>query len=247
MNYSEIIACLYDLKDDEKVIFKIHKFGISANNSLGIYHKELKMIAREIGQDNALALQLFDSGIYEARLLCSKMFKPKDVTEALMEKWVKTFENWEICDSFSMGLFSKSRYAYAKILEWTEREAEFEKRAGFATLAAYCMADKTSGNEVFEPFFPIIKREANDERLYVKKAVNWALRNIGKRNIDLHREAIACAYKIVTFKSKSAQWIAKNALSELQKEKLRMSDYPRINYRKPIRFSEEDFLPTLDN
>ncbi len=226
MTYNEIIACLHDLKDAEKVIFKEKKFGIISNNSLGIYHKELKMIAKEIGQDNELALQLFDSGIYEGRLLCSKMFKPKDVTEQLMEKWVKTFENWEICDSFSMGLFSKSKFARTKIVEWTEREPEFEKRAGFATLASYCMADKKSENELFEQFFPIIKREANDERLYVKKAVNWALRNIGKRNIDLNEKAIDVANEILKFERKSAKWIAKNALKELQKDGVRLSNYP---------------------
>ena len=232
MTYNEIMECLYDLQDAEKVIFKAQKFGIVSNNSLGIYHKELKIIAKEIGQDNELALQLFDSGIYEGRLLCSKMFKPKDVTEDLMEKWVKTFENWEICDSFSMGLFAKSKFALAKIVEWTERKAEFEKRAGFATLAAYCMADKKSGNELFEQFFSIIKREANDERLYVKKAVNWALRNIGKRNIDLNEIAIEVANEILKFESKAAKWIAKNALTELQKEGVRISNYPRSMYKK---------------
>lgn len=234
MTYNEIIECLYDLKDAEKVIFKEQKFGIKSNNSLGIYHKELKMIAKEIGKDNELALQLFDSGIYEGRLLCSKMFKPKDVTEPLMEKWVKTFENWEICDSFSMGLFSKSRFALTKIVAWTERKQEFEKRAGFATMAAYCMADKKSENELFEQFFPIIKREANDERLYVKKAVNWALRNIGKRNIDLNDMAIEVANEILNFESKSAKWIAKDALKELQKDGVRMSNYPREKYKTKL-------------
>ena len=231
MTCKEIIEALYDLEDKDKVAFKAKKFGIISNNSLGIYHKDLKVMAREIGVDNTLALQLFDSEIYEARLLCSKLFKPKDVTEELMEKWVKTFENWEICDSFCMGLFSKSNFALAKILEWSEREPEFEKRAAFATLASYCMADKTSDNNLFEQFFSIIKREAHDERLYVKKAVNWALRNIGKRNIDLNHKAIEVANDILEFESKSAQWIAKNALAELQKEGIRMSDYPRAIYR----------------
>jgi 3-methyladenine DNA glycosylase AlkD len=234
VTYSEIIECLYDLKDTEKVIFKEKKFGIKSINSLGIYHKELKMIAKDIGQDNELALQLFDGGIYEGRLLCSKMFKPKDVTEQLMEKWVKTFENWEICDSFCMGLFAKSEFALAKILEWTKREPEFEKRAGFAILASYCMADKKSDNKLFEQFFPIIKREANDERLYVKKAINWALRNIGKRNIDLNRKAIETANEILKFDSKSAQWIAKDAIRKLEGEKVNMLDYPRETYRNPM-------------
>ncbi|WP_418636882.1 DNA alkylation repair protein [Winogradskyella sp.] len=231
LTYNEIIQCLYDLEDKNKIIFKQKKFGIISNNSLGIYHKDLKVIAKEIGTDNQLALQLFESGIYEARLLCSKLFKPKDVTEELMEKWVKTFENWEICDSFCMGLFSKSNFALAKILEWSQREPEFEKRAAFATLASYCMADKTSDNALFEQFLSIIKREAHDERLYVKKAVNWALRNIGKRNVDLNLKAIEVANDILEFESKSAQWIAKNALAELQKEGIRMSDYPRAIYR----------------
>ena len=233
MTYNQTIECLYDLQDSEKVIFKQKKFGIISNNSLGIYHKDLKVIAKAIGRDNILALQLFDSGIYEARLLCSKLYKPKDVTESLMEKWVKTFENWEICDSFCMGLFSKSDFALSKILEWSERKPEFEKRAAFAILASYCMADKTSDNELFEQFFPIIKREATDNRLYVKKAVNWGLRSIGKRNIDLNRKAIEVSNEILQYESKSAKWIAKNALTELQKENIRISDYPRAIYRIP--------------
>jgi len=239
MDYNEVIQCLYDLKDLEKVIFKEKKFGVIAHNSLGIYHKELKMIAKNIGTNNELALQLFDRGIYEARLLCSKIFNPKDITEELMEKWVVTFENWEICDSFSMGLFAKSDLALAKILEWTNRKAEFEKRAGFAILASYCMADKKSDNELFEQFFPIIIQQATDDRLYVKKAVNWALRNIGKRNIDLNEMAIEVANDILKLENKSAKWIAKNALTELQKDTVRMSDYPREIYRKNIKLNEE--------
>lgn len=232
MNYNEIIERLYELQDPEKILLKEKKFGIIAHNSLGIYHKDLKIIAKEIGKDNTLAIELFDSGIYEARLLCSKIFHIKDLTEPLMEKWVKTFENWEICDSFSMGLFAKSKFALAKILEWTERTPEFEKRAGFAMMAAYCMADKKSDNDLFEQFFPIIIREANDERLYVKKAVNWALRNIGKRNVDLKHQAINVANLLLKNKTPPANWIAKNALSELQKTGIRSSDYPRDIYRK---------------
>lgn len=231
MSYDEIIAGLYELKDADKVIFKEKKFGIISNNSLGIYHKDLKVIAKKIGQDNDLALKLFDSGIYEGRLLCSKMFNPQDVTEALMEKWVRTFENWEICDSFCMGLFAKCKFALPKILEWTKREPTFQKRAGFTIMAAYCMADKTAENELFEKFFPIVKREANDDRMYVQKAVNWALRNIGKRNVDLNERAREVAGEILKSESPAAKWIAKNALKELKKEDVRMSDYPRAKYR----------------
>lgn len=233
MTYNEIIQQLHELGDPDKVIFKEKKFGIVSKNSLGIYHKDLRILAKEIGYDKELAIALFDSGIYEGRLLCSKIIRPRDVTEAQMEQWVKTFENWEICDSFCMGLFAKGSLAMSKIQEWSSRESEFEKRASFATMAAYCMADKKSGNELFESFFELIIREAKDERLYVKKAVNWALRSIGKRNVDLNKKAIRVANEILSFESKSAKWIAKDALKELQKDTVRMSDYPRIEYRKP--------------
>lgn len=231
MTYEETIGRLYALQNPEKVIFKEKKFGVVSNNSLGIYHSELKKIAKDIGKDNELALRLFDSGIYEARLLCSKIFKPKDVTVDLMEKWVKTFENWEVCDSFSMGLFAKSDFALEKTFQWTKRKPEFEIRAGFTIMASYCMADNLSDNVLFETFFPIIKREANDERIYVKKAVNWALRNIGKRNPDLNKKAILLAQEILQIESPAAKWIAKNALNELEKDNIRMSDYPRAIYR----------------
>jgi len=231
-SFSDVMECLYELQDSDKVLFKQKKFGIISNNSLGIYHKDLKVIAKDIGKNNELALELFDSGVYEARLLCSKMFNPKDVTEELMEKWVKTFENWEVCDSFCMGLFSKSEFAVSKIIEWSKREPEFEKRAAFATLSSYCMADKKSDNKLFEQFFEIIKREANDERLYVKKAVNWSLRNIGKRNIDLNKKAIEVANEILNFGSKPAIWIAKDAIRQLEAESVSILDYPRHIYRK---------------
>lgn len=232
MTYQEVINQLYALQNKEKITFKAKKYGIKANNSLGIYHKDLQIIAKTINKNNRLAIELFNSNIYEGRLLCSKIFDPKDLTEPLMEAWVTTFENWEICDSFCMALFAKSKFALQKILEWTAREPEFEKRAGFAIMAAYCMADKKSGNDLFAQFFPIIIREAHDDRLYVKKAVNWALRNIGKRNKDLHQMALQTAQNLLKHESRSAQWIAKNAISELKKPNLRCSDYPRAIYRK---------------
>jgi 3-methyladenine DNA glycosylase AlkD len=232
MRLEAVIKRLEGLKDAEKIRVKRENFGIVADNSLGIYHKDLKVIAKELGCNNELAIQLFESGIYEARILCSKMFKPADITEDLMEIWVRTFENWEICDSFCMGLFAKSAFARQKILEWTLRDNEFEKRAGFVIMAAYCMADKNADNEIFEQFFPIIEREATDNRIYVKKAVNWALRNIGKRNTDLNNAAITVANRISMFESKSAKWIGSNALSELGKSDVNILDYPRFLYRK---------------
>ena len=226
-----VLQKLQELANPEKVTFKKKKFGVIAQNSLGIYHRDLKTLARDIGTDNTLAIQLFNSEIYEARLLCSKIFNPKDLTEELMEKWVVTFDTWEICDSFSMGLFSRSPFAIKKIYEWSSRIPEFQKRAAFAIMASYCMADKKAANSVFEAFLPIIEREATDERLYVKKAVNWALRSIGKRNIDLNKKAIALAEEIAMHKSKGAQWIAKDAIRELTGADVNILDYPRAIYR----------------
>lgn len=231
MEYQEVINALHKLANQENVAFKKRKFGIAADNSLGIYQKDLKELAKKIGTDSALASRLFDSGIYEARILASKIFNPKELTNDLLEKWVVTFENWEICDSFCMGLFAKSEFAIPKIIEWSERENEFEKRAAFAIMAAYCMADKKAANSVFENFFPIINSEANDDRLYVRKAVNWALRNIGKRNVDLHKKALKTASQLVKMNTKCAKWIGSNAISQLTKQKVNILDYPRAIYR----------------
>ena len=231
MNYQEVISELQQLANPDKVAFKKAKFGVVAANSLGIYQKDLKELAKKIGTNSTLAVQLFDSGIYEARILCSKIFNIHDLTNELLEKWVVTFENWEICDSFCMGLFAKSKFAVPKILEWSQRESEFEKRAAFAILAAYCMADKKASNAVFIDFFPIIIRASNDDRLYVRKAVNWALRNIGKRNIDLRKEVLVTAKKIINLNTKSAKWIGSDAISQLTRTKVNILDYPRAIYR----------------
>lgn len=231
MKYQEVINELHQLANAKKVAFKKRKFGVVADNSLGIYQKDLKELAKKIGTNSKLAIQLFDSGIYEARILCSKIFDPKELTNDLLEKWVVTFENWEICDSFCMGLFAKSSFAIPKIIEWSQREKEFEKRAAFAILAAYCMADKKAANSVFEDFFPIIIRAANDDRIYVRKAVNWALRNIGKRNIDLNKKVLVLANDIVKMDTKCSKWIGSDAIKQLTREKVNILDYPRAMYR----------------
>lgn len=232
MTTKQIIEILKKDANPDKILIKETKFGVISNNALGIYHKELKELAKKIPKNDEIAIELFESNIYEARLLCSKIFNSENLTEDLMDKWVITFENWEICDSFCMGLFAKSKYAVPKALEWSKRKREFEKRAGFTIIAAYCMSDKESLNDTFEQFFPVIKRECTDERLYVKKAVNWALRNIGKRNIDLKLKAISVSEEILKINNKTAEWIAKDALKELTNEKVRISDYPRNIYRE---------------
>lgn len=148
-----------------------------------------------------------------------------------MDEWVVDFENWEVCDSFCMGFFVKSKHALSKASEWSKAENEFIKRAGFVIMAAYGFADKNSDNDVFEKFFEPIKRESYDDRIYVRKAVNWALRNIGKRNVDLQKRAVEVANSILLFDQKSAKWIAKNALRELKNSNVNILDYPRYLYR----------------
>ncbi len=228
---SQVLTRLKSLANPEKVLFKKQKFGIVANNALGVMHSDLNVMAREIGKNETLAIELFETNVYEARILCAKLFPPKKLTNELAEHWVKTFENWEVCDSFSMGVIAKSPLAKQKILNWINRKSEFEKRAGFATMAAYCMADKKAGNEVYESFLPLIIKASTDERLYVKKAVNWALRSIGKRNIDLNKKAIETAETILLIDSPAAQWIAKDAIKELSSAKANVLDYPRSIYR----------------
>lgn len=231
MKLANVLEKLNSLANPEKISFKQKKFGISAKNSLGIYHKDLKILVKEIGYNNQLAIELFNTDIYEARILCSKIYNPKDITEDLMNRWVSTFENWEICDSFCMSIFARGKFALPKAFEWSKNKNEFIKRAGFTIMAAYGFADKFSKNETFQQFFIPIQQEADDDRLYVKKAVNWALRNIGKRNIDLKNNAIELSKELLTMESNSAKWIAKNALSELLKPEVKILDYPRSVYR----------------
>jgi 3-methyladenine DNA glycosylase AlkD len=231
MNLQDVLDRLHALADHEKIALKERKFGITAKNSLGVYHKDLKDLAKQIGRNNALAIALFDTGIYEARILCSKIYDPQCITALQMDQWAATFETWEVCDSFCMGFFAQSPHALAKAFEWSAHDAEFVKRAGFVIMAAYGFADKLAGNEVFTQFLPVIQREANDDRLYVKKALNWALRNVGKRNIDLNALAIATAQRIRAMDCKSARWIANDAINELARSDAKILHYPRLVYK----------------
>lgn len=230
-NLPDILTRLHQLADPAVADRKTRKFGITSSGSLGIFMKDLNALTKELPKDPDLAVALFDTGIYEARLLCSKIFPPGKLTEESAQHWVTTFDNWEITDSFSMTVFARSLLAKALIKKWKDRQPEFERRAAFATMAAYCMVDKKAENDIFQTFLPWIEQAATDERTYVKKAVHWALRNIGKRNVDLHREALACARSLTGHPDTTAQWVGRKALRELEKEGLRMSDYPRDKYR----------------
>lgn len=229
MELSEVLLELEKLADPEVKKIK-ERFGIIAENSHGIFLKDLKALAKRIGPNDDLALQLFDSGIYEGKLLCSNLYNPRHLTGQLMEKWVKAFENWEICDTFCMGFFGRSNLALPKALAWAEYEAEYQKRAGFVLMVAYAFTDKQATNEVIRQFFPVMLQHANDERKYVMKGINWALRQVGKRNPDLYQEAIEVANAINALGSKPAQWIASDALRQLRSPKVFFKNYPRQIY-----------------
>ncbi len=226
MNHSKILKQLEKLANPQIAEGKRNR-GSLAKNAYGIMVKDLRKMAQEIGIDHALALKLYDSDIHEAKKLASIIDEPARVTESQMEKWLKQFDSWDICDICCSSLFVKTPFAYKKVFEWCKRENEYEKRAAFTLMAHLVFHDKSSNDKKFEKFFPIIKQESTDERNFVKKAVNWALRQIGKRNSNLNRKAIATAKEIKKINSKSAQWIANNALNELTREGINILEYPR--------------------
>ena len=219
MQYNDIIQKIKSLADPEAVK-GMARFGINPENTYGVSIPNLRKLAREIGKDHVLAQQLWASGIHEARLLASFIDEPKLVTESQLESWVKDFNSWDVCDQCCSNLFDETELAHSKAGEWSKREVEFVKRAGFVLMAALSVHDKKASDEDFIKFLPMIKREATDERNFVKKAVNWALRQIGKRNLDLNKMAIKTAEEIKQIDSKSARWIAADAIRELTSEKV---------------------------
>jgi 3-methyladenine DNA glycosylase AlkD len=211
---SDILDKLKALSDP-KAVEGMARFGINPENTYGVSIPNLRKIARETGKNHALAQELWASGIHEARILASMIDDPRMATEEQLEIWVKDFDSWDVCDQCCINLFDKTGFAYRKAVEWSERDEEFVKRAGFVLMARLAVCDKKAANNQFEVFLPIIRREASDNRNYVKKAVNWALRQIGKRNTDLNRKAIETAEEIQKTDSRSARWIASDAIREL--------------------------------
>jgi len=194
------------------------RFGISSKNTLGISIPFLRKMAKEIGKNHELALKLWDSGIHEARILAGLIDESERVTEKQIEQWAKDFDSWDVCDLVCGNLFDKTAFAWQKAVEFTKRKEEFVKRTGFALMACIAVHDKKAQDKDFIKLLPIIKREATDERNFVRKAVNWALRQIGKRNKNLNREALKMAKEILKIEDKTAKWIASDAIRELTSE-----------------------------
>jgi 3-methyladenine DNA glycosylase AlkD len=217
MGYEEIIKELKVLSNPEDVE-GMARFGINHMKRYGVRMPELRRIAKNTGKNHELAEKLWNEGYGETKILASLIDDPDKVTEAQMEKWVLDFDSWDVCDQCCMNLFRKTPFAYKKIFEWSRSEHEFVKRAAFTLIAVLAVHDKQAPDDRFEQFFPLIIKQSTDNRNYVKKSVNWALRHIGKKNIHLNRRAIETAEKIHKIDSKSARWIASDALRELKSE-----------------------------
>lgn len=195
------------------------RYGINVEKAFGVPAPVLQRMAREIRGDHALAERLWATGIHDAKHLAALSDDPKQVTETQMERWARDFDSWDVVDGCCNHLFRKTEFAHRKAVEWTSRKEEFIKRAGFVLMACLAVHDKAAADSVFVRYLRLLKKGATDERNFVKKAVNWALRQIGKRNLALRDAAVKTGKEIQRLDSKAARWIAADALRELANEK----------------------------
>ncbi len=217
---NHILEQLHTLADESNLP-GMARFGIETSSGrLGISVPHLRLIAKETGKDHELALALWGTAIPEARILASMIDDPSRVTSSQMNAWVRDFNSWDICDQVCSNLFDKTPFAWKKIREWAADESEFIRRAGYTMIACLAVHDKSAPDESFTAFFPIITAGAIDSRNFVRKAVNWAVRSIGKRNQALNKAAIALSEEILTIDNKTARWIARDALRELTSDKV---------------------------
>ena len=217
---NHILDQLYALADKNNLP-GMARFGIETSGErLGIAIPQLRKIAKATGRDHQLALALWGTGIPEARILASMVDDPAQVTSAQSDSWVHDFSSWDICDQVCSNLFDKTPFAWEKIEEWAADEREFVRRAGYVMIACLAVHDKGAPDASFTALFPIITAGVSDPRNFVRKAVNWAIRNIGKRNLALNKAAITISGKILAIDDKTARWIARDALRELKSEKV---------------------------
>ena len=222
MNTEDIIKKLEELSKPEDVE-GLGRFGIDMKNTYGLKMPVVKKIAKECEKSHELAENLWKIETRETRIIASLVDIPEKVTPEQMDLWANDFNDWEICDQCCTNLFRKTPFADEKIYQWTKDDKEFVKRAGFALIAVLAIHDKKTDNKVFENYLELIKNESIDNRNFVKKAVNWALRQIGKKNKYLNKKAIDIAIEIDKIDSKSAHWIAKDAIRELNSEKTQIA------------------------
>jgi 3-methyladenine DNA glycosylase AlkD len=227
----EVLARLAPLGGEEARA-GMARYGIRTEDAFGVSVYELRRVAKDLGRDHDLALALWATGNHEGRLLASMVDDPALVTGGQMEAWAAEFDSWDVCDQVTSNLFDKTRFAWDKVREWSGSPHEWVKRAAFATAAALAVQDKRAPDEPFLEILELCRREAGDDRNFVKKAVNWALRNIGKRNAALHAAALETAEAILAEGDRFAaadrrdpaararRWVARDALRELRSEKV---------------------------
>lgn len=191
------------------------RYAITSPKVFGVSAVPMRALAKQCGRDHALALKLWDTGWHEARIVAALVDDPARVTPAQMDRWAGGFDNWAVCDTACCHLFDRTPHAWAKAREWSRRDKEFVKRAGFTLMAGLAVHDKKAEDQRFLAFLPVIERHADDDRNFVKKAINWALRQIGKRNASLNAAAVTVAGRLAKRDSAAARWVGKDALREL--------------------------------
>jgi 3-methyladenine DNA glycosylase AlkD len=215
MTAPEILAALR-ARANPKNVAGMARYGISSTGTLGVPVAEIRRLARQAGRSHSLAAELWASGIHEARILATIVDEPSRVTRRQMNQWARDFDSWDVCDQACQNLFRYTPFAWTMAARWAAARPEFVRRAGFALMAGLAVKAKHAPDEDFEALLPLIAAAATDPRNLVKKAVNWALRAIGKRNPRLRRAAIATAESIRAIDSPTARWISSDALRELR-------------------------------
>ena len=212
----EVIAELEALAEPQAAA-GMARYGIAGHKVYGVRVPQLRRLARRIGRNHALALELWQFDTRETRILACMIADPAQTDAALAETWARAFNHWEVCDQCCMNLFEKTPWAYEKALAWARRPETFVKRAGFVLMARLAVSDKAAPDERFAPFLEVIAAEAGDERPMVKKGISWALRQIGKRNAALREQALALAQRLAQSPNRHARWVGKDALRDLSR------------------------------
>jgi 3-methyladenine DNA glycosylase AlkD len=220
MDKEEVLKWL-ERKGTRRTVEGMTRYGISAKRAFGVTMGTLLSLSKRVGKDHALATSLWDSGWYEARLLAALVGDPQRVTRRQMNAWAASFENWADCDTACFKLFDQTPFAWEKARQWAASPREFVKRGGFALMACLALHDKAAPDKRFLAFLPLIEKGARDERNFVKKAVNWALRAIGRRNLALNAAALTVAERLALSEEAACRWVGKDARRELASPKVR--------------------------
>jgi 3-methyladenine DNA glycosylase AlkD len=215
MTFTQVLKELNSRKNEKNVAGMAH-FGIKGGKMLGISVTELRKLARRIKTDQKLAVELWKTGIHDGRILASIIADHKQFSEELMDDWVSDFDSWDICDQVCGNIFCYLPITYRKTGEWVKSDKEFVRRTAFSSIAYLAVHDKKASDADLLKFFPLIEKYSGDERNFMRKSVNWALRQIGKRNLNLNKQALVLAHKLSNSKDKTERWIGKDAVKELE-------------------------------